>query len=217
MEFSFFSAASTSLAILSFWGSWSFCSGDGGHLAALFGTLVAGLGAFLAVLHLVLGALVSTGLADVGAQAANGFGMFASTGHCGRCQSADLGAIHVQRDASSHRLHVLLLQAGSSAVIAGRCAGVARFDAGIEFLMRHFYFLKLMDDEQGFVVDLLIQRVAHIFYLVVRLLHALMLALDNLAHVRWQRLIERLFVFIGGVILARFGGSQDRLVAAAQG
>jgi hypothetical protein len=120
-------------------GSWSFCSGNGGHLAALFGTLVAGLGAFLAMLHLVLGALVTTGLADVGAQAANGFGMFAATGHQGCSQRADLGAIHVQRDASSHRLHVLLLQARSSAVIAGHCASVARFDAGIEFLMRHFF------------------------------------------------------------------------------
>lgn len=81
------------------------------------------------MLHLVLGALVTTRLTDVSAQAADGLRMFAATGH--RCdgQLADRSAIHVHCDASRHHLHVLFLQTGGSAVVAGYRTGVAGFDA----------------------------------------------------------------------------------------
>jgi hypothetical protein len=45
-------------------------SGRAGHLTALFGAALAGVGAPLAVIHLVLAALGSAGLANVGANAA---------------------------------------------------------------------------------------------------------------------------------------------------
>lgn len=96
--------------------------------------------------HLVLGALVTARLADVGTQGADSPGMFAATGHCRRSQRADLRAIHVQRNAPRHHLDVLLLQAGSRAMVAGNNAGVARLDARIKCFMTHFntpgYFIQ---------------------------------------------------------------------------
>lgn len=92
----------------------------------------------LAVLHLMLSALLTTGLADVGAQAADGFGVLAVTGHCRCRQHADLGAIHVQRNATHHHFDVLLLQAGCRTVVARHRAGVARFNTGVVVLMRPF-------------------------------------------------------------------------------
>lgn len=81
------------------------------HAAARFSTLVACLGAFLAVVHLMLGALVATGLANVGAQGANGFGVLTATGHrrCGKC--ANSGAVHVYRNALCHHFDVCFMQA----------------------------------------------------------------------------------------------------------
>ena len=86
-------------------------SGDGSHLVALLSALLAGFDTLLAVLHLMVGAFVTAGLADVCAQGANGCGMLAAAGHgcCG--QRADLGTIYIQGDALCHHLHVLLLQA----------------------------------------------------------------------------------------------------------
>jgi len=90
------------------------------------------------MVHLMLCAFVTAGLADVGASGANGFGVFAATGHRRGRHLADLGAIYVQRDASRHGLDILLLQAGSRAMVASHGAGIAGFDARIEFLVRHF-------------------------------------------------------------------------------
>jgi len=112
-------------------------SSHGGHLAAFFSALKACLGALLAMRHVVLGALVTARLTDVGTQGADSPGMFAATGHCRRSQRADLRAIHVQRNAPRHRLDVLLLQTGSRAVIAGNNTSVAGFNTIIEGLMTH--------------------------------------------------------------------------------
>lgn len=117
-----------------------FSSRHGRHLPAFLCALKAGFGAFLAMDHAVvamLGAFVSARLANIGAQRANGFGVFAASSHCRSCKRADLSAIHVQRNAPRHHLDVLLLQAGSRAMIAGNNAGVARFNARIKCFMTH--------------------------------------------------------------------------------
>lgn len=105
------------------------------HCQASFGAAVAGLGAVLAVLRLVPGTLIATGLADFGAKAADGNRMVAASGHRRRGKLADRRTVDVQRDALGHHLHVLLSQAGSSAVVACRRASVASFDTrGISFM-----------------------------------------------------------------------------------
>jgi len=94
----------------------------------------------------MFGAFITARLANIGAQRANSFGMFAAPGHGRRCKRADLSAIHVQRNAPRHHLDVLLLQAGSRAMVAGNNAGVARLDARIKCFMTHFntpgYFIQ---------------------------------------------------------------------------
>src|SRR3990172_12277676 len=69
----------------------------------------------------------------------------------------------------------------------------------------------------GCAAGLCSQPIAHPFHLVVRLLNALILALDDSAHGRGQGFIQRLLVFLDGVIFAGFAGCQDGVVAAAQG
>ncbi len=61
------------------------CSGHGSHLAALLCAAVTGFCALLAMVHFMLRAFVTAGLADVGTSGANSLGVFAATGHrCGR-------------------------------------------------------------------------------------------------------------------------------------
>jgi len=64
---------------------------------------------------------------------------------------------------------------------------------------------------------LFIQPIAHSDHLAVRLLNALKLALDDVAHARGQVFIQRLLVSLDGVLFAGFDGRQDGVVAAAQG
>jgi hypothetical protein len=65
----------------------------------------------------------------------------AATSHVGRRESADLGAVHVERDASRHLADVLFLQAGGRAVIAGVCALVAGGNAGRVVVVGHGWLL----------------------------------------------------------------------------
>ena len=102
------------------------------HGAACFGAGVAVAGAGLAMVMVVLGAFVAAALADIGAQRADGLGMFAATCHGGGCKVAQRGAVHVERNAARHHLHVVFLQASAGAVVAGDGAGVAGCDAGGE-------------------------------------------------------------------------------------
>lgn len=96
---------------------------------------------------LVLAAFVCARLANVGAQGAQGFGMLAVTRHEGSRDGAELGAIHVQRDALCHHLDIRLFEAGRCAVVASQGAGVAGFDAAAVFRDGiHFWFSRLRLD-----------------------------------------------------------------------
>ena len=90
------------------------------------------------MIHFVLAAFTAAGGANFSAQGANSFRVLTASCHCSRCEGADASAVHVKRDAGRHAFHVLLMQAGGRAVVAGYCAGVAGFDAGIKFVVGHF-------------------------------------------------------------------------------
>lgn len=82
-------------------------------------------------------ALLGTCLADVRAKRANRRCVLAAPSHGGRGKLADGCAIHVQRDAARHHLHVLLLQACRRAVIARGGALIAGLDARGVLLVGH--------------------------------------------------------------------------------
>ena len=90
--------------------------------------------------HVVFGTLVAARLTDVGTKAANSLGMLASTCHHRRRKCADIGAVHIQRNAARHHLDVGLLQTRGDAVVAGGSASVAGVDAGLVFLVGHGEF-----------------------------------------------------------------------------
>ena len=105
------------------------------HAAAFVRAAAAGLGAFLAVLGLMLAAFFAAGLAHIRARLANGGSELAAATHVGGSQAADLRAVHIKRNAARHHVDVLLPQARRSAVVAGDCAGMAGIDAGLKLLM----------------------------------------------------------------------------------
>ena len=117
-------------------------AGSGRHALTLVRATPARRRAVLAVLCLVLAAFFTAAAADLGAGAAEFLGDLAAAGHGRRSQEAGLCAIHVERDAARHRLNVLLLQAGSRAVITGCGAFVARRYAAGEVLVGHISLLK---------------------------------------------------------------------------
>jgi hypothetical protein len=63
------------------------------------------------MVHVMLGALVTAGLADVRARFADRFGVFAASCHSRSRDRTNLSAIHVQRNAPDHHLYIGLLQA----------------------------------------------------------------------------------------------------------
>ena len=107
------------------------------HLVELLRADMAGPGASLAMIHGVFGAFFTACLADFRAQLANLRHELASAAHEASGESADRGAVHVERNASSHHVCVGLLQAGDRAVVAGIGAGVAGVDAGLIHLVLH--------------------------------------------------------------------------------
>lgn len=118
-------------------------SGSGSrHAPAFIGASPASLGAFLAMLHLMSGAFVAAGFANFRACLAKQAGHFAAAGHISRSQAADLCAIHVEGNTAGHGFWIGFLQAGCRAMVAGCRTIVARFDTGLELLMRHGFLHK---------------------------------------------------------------------------
>ena len=64
-------------------------------------------------------------------------GMGATSGHGSSSKRANLGAVHIQRNALDHHLDVGLVQTGSCAMVTGHGTGVASFNASVVLLMRH--------------------------------------------------------------------------------
>ncbi len=94
-------------------GTWCLFSESSGccraHPATCFGTVSAGGSAILAVLCLMLGTLIAACLAYLGAELAQRPSEVTSPGHKGGSRAADLGAIHVERDAARHHLDIVFM------------------------------------------------------------------------------------------------------------
>lgn len=76
--------------------------------------------------------LVSAGVADICTQLADRTGQLAVARHVTCSHAANLGAIHVKRNASNHCAYVGFLQAGCSTVVTRSGTCIAGFDAGLE-------------------------------------------------------------------------------------
>jgi hypothetical protein len=83
----------------------------------------------------VLGALLSAGFAYVGTESTYRRDLLAAACQKARGQSTNVGAIHVERNASNHGGHVAVLQTLGCAIVACAGARVAGFDTGREFSM----------------------------------------------------------------------------------
>ena len=118
--------------------SWGSCR----HAATSDGTTPTGLGASLTVLHRVLGTLSCAGLAHLSAQRKDRRHVLVAPcdRRCGK--AANIGAFHIQRNATSHQFWILFLETGASALKAGCCAFVAREKAFFLFFAKHFNLLK---------------------------------------------------------------------------
>lgn len=88
------------------------------------GAAAAGFGALLAVPVGVPAALIGAGLADGSAYLRELRGVLRAASYEASGERADIGAVAGQADAAGHHVHVLLLQAGRGAVLAGGHAGV---------------------------------------------------------------------------------------------
>jgi len=112
-------------------------SGCGSHRATSLRAAAAGLRALLAVIHLVLRALCFARSADIRALPAKCSGELAAARHAGSGKPADLGAVHIQRNAARHHLDIVFGEACSRTVIAGPGACIAGIDAVLESFVSH--------------------------------------------------------------------------------
>ncbi len=111
------------------------------HTAANIGAALAGLGASLAMVHHVLRALSSAGLARVGTKRTHRLHVFiASRNRCGS-KTANIGAFQIQLDAGNHRFRILLRETGGSTLKTGRRTLVASAQAFDFFLTHHLVLL----------------------------------------------------------------------------
>jgi len=106
--------------------------GQGGAAGLL--AAPASFGTVLAVVQVgtVLFALGGADAADFGALAHDVPGVLRPAGYETGGNGADIGTVAVDADAASHHFHLLLLQAGSSALLAGGNAGIE----GVEQALR---------------------------------------------------------------------------------
>jgi hypothetical protein len=114
------------------------------HASAFVGAELAGTGTLLAVGHLVPGAFLCAGLADLRTHAANLIGALAVAGHGTGRKDTGFRAVNVQRDATRHGRYVVLVQTGRSAMVARHGALIAGFDALGILLMWHIKLLSLL-------------------------------------------------------------------------
>lgn len=110
---------------------------DAGHTAAFVRTIVTLLRAPLAMVCVVLFALSSTGVAYVGADAAESLCECGSSAHERNGRSTDLGAVIVEANALGHLLEVLFLDAGGGAMFTFYRTTLTCFDALGKLLVTH--------------------------------------------------------------------------------
>jgi hypothetical protein len=110
---------------------------NAGHRFAFLCASFAGVGAALAVIHVMLAAFLSAGAANFGAQAAELFGEFRIARHELRGQDTDVSAVAVEANAPLHHFDVLFLQARGGAMLAFLRAFQAGFNAASILFVSH--------------------------------------------------------------------------------
>ena len=111
------------------------------HPTALIGTTAASLCALLTMCHLMLCTFIRACLSDICTNRADGLGHFTSPCHVAGGKPADLGTVHVKRNAPGHHLYVLFLQTRSRAVVTSCCTLVACVDTCLKLLLCHHSLL----------------------------------------------------------------------------
>lgn len=110
------------------------------HGATSSSAELAGLCAFLAVIHSVLRAFGAARLAGLGAQRANCISLCPLSRDGGRCQATNIGAFQVQCNAAGQRLWLVLIQTSRCALEARSSTVVAGTKTFNFFLAQHFFF-----------------------------------------------------------------------------
>lgn len=114
------------------------------HSATFFSAAPTGLSALLTVIRLVLGTLLATGLTDLRAQSTKTFGELTVSCHERCSHTADLGAVHIERDAPRHHFYIVFLKARCRTVITGCGTVITGLDTGRVLLMSHKFLLWFM-------------------------------------------------------------------------
>jgi hypothetical protein len=83
------------------------------------------------MLSFVFGAFIAAGLANLGAQRADGLGVLTIARHGAGGKTAHSRAVCIKRDAACHHFDVFFLEACSEALIASGGARKAGFDAAL--------------------------------------------------------------------------------------
>jgi hypothetical protein len=99
-----------------------------GHNAADLRALAACARTFLTMIVVMLRALFSARVADLGAYVTNAFREVGAASHLTCRQQANVGAAPIELDAASHHFHIVFVQACGRAVFAGDGAFLARGD-----------------------------------------------------------------------------------------
>jgi hypothetical protein len=104
---------------------------------ALFRAIFAGVGAFLAVFHVVFATFLGATATRFGAMFGNRGCEIGIAREQFRCDDAQKGTIHVQLDATRHPLDVFFPQTRRSAIFAGGGASVTGFNAVFKILVHN--------------------------------------------------------------------------------
>jgi hypothetical protein len=111
--------------------------------------VVARFGAFLAVLGIVLGTLVTAGFANISANPADLLSVFTSLGHKGSRQLANLRALAIQTNTLGHHFHIIFLQASRRARITINGTDITRFNTRLIFFKFHLSTLLVIKRRRG--------------------------------------------------------------------
>jgi hypothetical protein len=111
------------------------------HPFAFFRATFTCIRAFLAMIHFVLPAFLTASPTNFRAMLANMLGLFRSSRHERRCESANVRAISIQFDTSRHHFDVLFVQTCRRAMFARRRAFIARLDARFKSFVSHKFIL----------------------------------------------------------------------------
>jgi hypothetical protein len=112
-------------------------SADRRDFLAFFGATFTGIGALLAMFHIVFSAFFTTVPTNLRTETTGFLREVGTSGHEQGSGATDGSAIAIKRDAAYHHFNVLFLQAGAGAVGAFGGAFVTGFNASLIFLVWH--------------------------------------------------------------------------------